>query len=106
MVQHLLEWSLDNAAFLLAVAIALELVGGLMIFLGIWVRLGALFLVIFIIPVTIVFHHFWQLHGADRTLQMIMFMKNLSIFGGLLYLIAWGKGCNCTHHHDHGTQRH
>ncbi len=103
-VQHFLEWGLANASFLLIVAVAFELIGGLMVFLGLWVRLGALLLFLFMIPATIIFHHFWELQGPDRTLQMTMFMKNLSIMGGLLILMAYGRGNKCEHH-DHNTYK-
>ena len=100
-LQHFLEWGLANATLLLAVAVIFQLVGGLMVFLGLWVRLGALLLFLFMIPTTLLFHHFWQLQGPDRMMQMIMFMKNVSISGGLLVLLAYGKGCKCTHHNEH-----
>ena len=77
---------------ILGIATGLELIGGLLIFLGWRVRLGATLLVIFLLPVTVVFHHFWTCEGPDRDLQMIMFLKNLSIFGGLLTVLALGKG--------------
>lgn len=83
--------SANSLAFLVAGTIC-ELVGGLLVFLGIWVRLGALLLLIFLIPTTAVFHHFWQLQEPDATVQMINFMKNLSIFGGVLFVLAMGRG--------------
>ncbi|MBI2810212.1 MAG: DoxX family protein [Candidatus Melainabacteria bacterium] len=92
MLQGLIEWGLANASMLLAVGAAIEIIAGLMVFLGIWTRLGAFLLIVFLIPVTLVFHHFWQLLGADRELQMIMFLKNVSIAGGLLVLLAFGNG--------------
>lgn len=99
--QNFFEWGLANAGLLLAVAVIFQLVGGLMVFFGLWVRFGALLLFLFLIPTTYIFHHFWQFQGPDRMMQMIMFMKNISIIGGTLYLMAYGKGCNCAHHHDH-----
>jgi putative oxidoreductase len=90
-----LEWGLDNASTLLLAAAIMELVGGLLVFLGIWVRLGAFFLLVFLLPVTLVFHHFWDLQGVDRQMQMVHFMKNLSISGGLMFLLGVGKGRKC-----------
>jgi putative oxidoreductase len=91
-LQNMIEFGLSNAFFLLLLAVILETVGGVLVFLGIWVRLGAVFLMIFLVPVTFAFHHFWQIEGPDRQMQMINFMKNVSIFGGLLLLLAFGKG--------------
>jgi putative oxidoreductase len=105
MLQHLLEWGMANATTLLIVATIFELVGGLMVFLGLWVRFGAFLLFLFMIPTTLVFHHFWQLQGPDRMLQMIMFMKNVSIIGGLLILMAYyGRGCKSAHQQDHSIK--
>lgn len=95
LLQSLTEWSLVNATMLLMAGVVFELVGGLLVFLGLWVRLGALLLILFLIPTTFIFHHFWLLQGADAQLQMINFMKNLSIFGGLLFVLAMGKGVKC-----------
>jgi len=94
-VQALLEWGLDNATLLLVIAALFEFVGGLMVFLGIWVRLGAFLLILFLIPATLLFHHFWLLQEPERMMQMIMCMKNVAIMGGLLALIAYyGRGCS------------
>ena len=92
-------WLLDILAFLLpwlpvllGIGAIVELIGGLLLFLGLKVRLGALLLLLFLIPSTFFFHHFWVLEGAEKQLQMTMFLKNLSIFGGLLVVLALGKG--------------
>ncbi len=77
----------------LAGAIVFEIVGGLSVMLGFKARIGALVLVIFLIPATIIFHDFWTVEDAmQRRMQMIMFMKNLSIMGGLLLVMGLGPG--------------
>jgi len=73
-------------------AIVLEIGGGLSVLLGYKARLGALLLLIFIIPATLIFHNFWAYQGMEQQMQMINFMKNLAIMGGLLLLIAFGAG--------------
>jgi len=78
--------------FLLAGAILLEFGGGLLVALGYCTRLGALALIVFVIPTTLLFHDFWSLAGPDRQLQTIMFLKNLSMLGGLLLVLAFGPG--------------
>jgi len=92
MLQSAIEFGLTHSFLLFLLAVIFETVGGLLVFLGLWVRLGSLLLIIFLIPTTLVFHHFWQLQAADRDLQMINFMRNISILGGLLILLALGKG--------------
>ena len=104
-LQHFLEWGLANVTLLLGVAVIFELVGGLMVFLGLWPRLGALLLFLFMIPTTLVFHDFWQLQGPDRMLQMTMFIKNVSIAGGLLIVMAYGRGCKSEQQNDSGAKR-
>ena len=68
-------------------AIVLELAGGLSLLLGYRARIGAWLLVLFLIPTTVIFHA----NFADPN-QMIHFLKNLSMVGGLLYVAAYGAG--------------
>jgi uncharacterized membrane protein YphA (DoxX/SURF4 family) len=91
-VKQLLESVLPWVPVALAIGTAFELLGGLCIFLGFKVRFGAFLLLLFMIPTTFLFHSFWLLQGAERDLTMIVFLKNLAIFGGLLILLALGKG--------------
>lgn len=77
---------------LLAVATALELAGGLSLLLGWKTRLGALALLAFLAPVTLVFHAFWAMPAAEARPEMIQFLKNLSIAGGVIAIFAAGPG--------------
>ena len=70
--------------FFLTGAMLVETLGGLSLILGIQARVGALVLAAFLIPATLIFHDFWTLEDPQRSLQMIMFQKNLAIMGGLL----------------------
>jgi len=78
--------------FLLVVAILFEIGGGLSVVLGYRARLGAAALIIFLIPATLIFHNFWTYQGMEQQVQMIMFMKNLAIMGGLGMMIGLGAG--------------
>ena len=78
---------LPMANVLLVLTIIIELGGGLLLASGWYARYAALALFLFIIPVTIVFHPFW----TDPN-QMIMFMKNLAIMGGMAQVVAYGPG--------------
>jgi len=73
--------------FFLVGAIFFELVGSITVIFGYFTRFGTLLLLIFLIPTTLVFHT----NFADR-MQMIQFMKNVSMFGGCLILLAAGAG--------------
>jgi len=79
-------------AVLLAAATSLELVGAVSLLLGWKTRLGAAALLAFLVPVTLVFHAFWAADGAEVQLQMIQFLKNVSIAGGVVAILAAGPG--------------
>ncbi|MBI3144712.1 MAG: DoxX family protein [Pseudogulbenkiania sp.] len=66
---------------LLPLVILVELGGGLLLVAGIFTRWAALALAGFSVAAALIFHT----HFAEQ-MQMIMFMKNLSIAGGLLLL--------------------
>jgi putative oxidoreductase len=78
---------------LLSIVIALEILGGVMVVLGLYTRIGALALLVFLVPVSLIMHNFWTLpEGPERMNLMINFMKNVSIAGGLLFVMALGAG--------------
>lgn len=84
--------TLPNAEWLLVVAILFELGGGLLLLLGWFGRFGAFLLFIFVIAATYLFHSFWVLEGTAMISQSQHFLKNLSILGGLFYVMAYGSG--------------
>lgn len=69
---------------LLLLATFFELGGGLSILLGYREKLGAVLLILFLIPATILMHQFWFAEGGVRELQLVHFLKNLAILGGLI----------------------
>ncbi|MBV8062009.1 MAG: DoxX family protein [Nevskia sp.] len=71
---------------LLPLVILVELGGGLAIVLGLYTRYVAAVLAGFAIVTGFLFHG-----GADQVSQ-IMFMKNVAIAGGFLFLVANGAG--------------
>jgi putative oxidoreductase len=78
---------------LLAVAtIALEVVGGLALIVGWQIRWAALALALFTLAASVIFHNFWALPADQQMVQQLMFMKNLSVAGGMLVLAAFGAG--------------
>jgi putative oxidoreductase len=77
---------------LLPVAILIELGGGLALMLGWKARWAALVIFLFCIPTTLVFHNFWALPPEQAQGQMLHFLKNLALMGGLLYVVAFGAG--------------
>ena len=84
---------LPMAELLLVPTIAIEIVCGLMLVVGWQTRAAALVLLLFMVPVTAVFHNPWAATDAAMAQQqMIHFLKNLAIMGGLLNLLAFGAG--------------
>jgi len=72
---------------------ALALAGGLSILLGYRAKLGAWLIVLFLVGVTPMMHKFWTIHDpAMAQIQMIMFMKNVSMLGGALLISQFGAG--------------
>ena len=68
-----------------------ELVGGLMVLVGLWARWGALLLAIFTACTIFFVHHFWDMDGAAQTANLTQALKNLSIIGGLLLVVGTGS---------------
>ena len=85
--QYMEAKGMPIAALFLVFAIILEIAGGLSVLLGYKTQWGALALIIFLIPATLIFHN--QL--SDQ-MQMIMFMKNVAILGGLFMVVSFGAG--------------
>jgi len=77
---------------LLPITIVIEFGGALMIIAGYKARLAALALLLWMIPVTIIFHNFWAVPAEQAMIQQIMFLKNISIMGAMLYIMAFGSG--------------
>ena len=85
--QYMAGHGMPYATFFLVGAIFFEWVGSITIILGYFARFGALLLLIFLIPTTLIFHT-----NFVDPMQKIHFMKNVSMFGGLLILLSTGAG--------------
>jgi putative oxidoreductase len=76
----------------IAVALVVELLGGLAILVGFQTRIAAWIVFLYLIPASFFFHNFWAMEGAARMNNQIHFLKNVAIMGGLLILAASGAG--------------
>ena len=47
---------------------------------------------IFTVLASLMFHRYWSLPADQAAVQQLLFMKNLSVIGGLLVLAALGPG--------------
>lgn len=83
---------LPAPALATVVAIGMELVGGLIIAVGIWTRPVAFLLALYTLAAALIGHAFWKLTGEARLENAINFYKNVSMMGGFLLLCAAGPG--------------
>ncbi len=84
------EKGLPFPAVSIGLATAIEIAGALLLFTGYRTRLAAAVLFVYLIPTTLIFHNFWALHGASQQMQLVNFLKNLAIMGGLLLIVGEG----------------
>jgi len=71
----------------------LAIAGGLSILLGYRAKLGAWLIALFLVPVTLMMHKFWLVQDPMMAqIQMILFMKNVSMLGGALLISQLGAG--------------
>jgi len=73
-------------------AIVVELGGGLMLIAGWKARWAAAAMLVFTAAAAFVFHAFWAAPVDQAMNQSIHFWKNVSIMGGLAYVVAYGSG--------------
>jgi putative oxidoreductase len=70
----------------------LELVAGVMLIVGWQARWAALALAGFTLLASVIFHNYWAMPAEQQMVQQLMFMKNLSVIGGLLFVFGFGAG--------------
>jgi putative oxidoreductase len=69
------------------IAIAVELGGGALLVVGFKTRIVGIVLAVFTVAAALSFHH----NFADQD-QMVHFLKNIALTGGLLQVVAFGAG--------------
>jgi putative oxidoreductase len=75
-----------------AIAIAVEVGGGLLVLVGWKARWAALVIAIYTVIAGVLFHAYWSDAPAARLGDYINFWKNVSIAGGFLMVFAFGPG--------------
>lgn len=75
-----------------AIALVIELFGGLALLIGFRARYAALALAVFTLVAAFFFHAYWALPAEQQMMQQLMFFKNIAIAGGLLAFAAFGAG--------------
>lgn len=77
----------------LGAAAALEIGAGASLLLGYRHRAAAGLLAAFLVPTSLLMHDFWNEKEAQgRQMQVVNFLKNLAIVGGLLEVAVRGSG--------------
>lgn len=72
------------AVFITGIMIIL---GGLSILLGAYVNIGAILLVIFLIPTTFIMHNFWTVKDpVMKQMDQVQFLKDLALAGASLLI--------------------
>ena len=85
--------ALPNPELLAQIAAYAELVGGIMLLIGILSRVTALGLFLWVIAASVLGHAFWTFATpADVHMQLTQFLKNMGIAGGLLLIVGAGGG--------------
>jgi putative oxidoreductase len=77
---------------LLILTVFVEIGGGAAIVLGWKTRSATALIFLFTMLVTLMFHRFWSVPPSEAMAQQLMFMKNVSVMGGLMVLFAYGPG--------------
>lgn len=81
------------ADILVPISGLIAIAGGISVLLGLHARFGALLLLVFLVPVTILMHQFWIYEDPQvAQMQMIHFLKNTSLIGTAILIAFYGSG--------------
>lgn len=83
-VETIASKGLPGASVLAVATVAFLLLGSLSLLLGYKTKIGALLLILFLVPTSLLFH--------PPATDLTGFLKNLALIGGLLMTIANGPG--------------
>ena len=78
---------LPFSSFLLVGVLILLIFGGISVLIGYKSQLGAIALIVFLVPVSLIYHF-----DMESAKQMTQFYKNFAIIGGLLIMATYGGG--------------
>ncbi len=84
-----LIWQKD---IMMSASIFILLFGGILILVGYRSSLGAILLLLYWIPITLVAHSFWNDIEPFRRIESQLFIRNIGIAGGLLIILVNGSG--------------
>jgi putative oxidoreductase len=73
-------------------AVTIEVMGPILLLLGLETRAVALWMVAFVVMANLTSHRYWELEGQLRSFNQSGFYKNIGITAGFLFLYASGAG--------------
>jgi putative oxidoreductase len=88
------EKGIPLAAVATAIAILIELGGAILIIIGFQTKLAAAVQFVYLIVITFIYHNFWAAPPPLHDVQLLNFLKNVGIMGGLLLLATRGAGAS------------
>ncbi|OGW40102.1 MAG: DoxX family protein [Nitrospirae bacterium GWD2_57_9] len=92
-IQYGASQGVPMAGFFVPLAGIVALLGGLSILIGYKAKEGAWLIVLFLAPVTLMVHHFWNIADpAAAAVHQVHFVKNLSLLGAALLISYFGSG--------------
>ncbi|VHO04676.1 DoxX family protein [Candidatus Rhabdochlamydia sp. T3358] len=86
-----LEMILSRPSLAFFMQTIIQFLGGVCIFLGLFVRFAAFILALVVLGTILVFYPFWLTPGIERASQMTLFLQHLSMLGGLLLLMGYDR---------------
>ena len=89
-VAYIASKQLPLPAVAAGLAALVEVGGSLMLLIGFRARVAAAAMVVFTLAAAFLFHDFWHSAPDQAQNQMIHFMKNLAMAGGLLLVVLQG----------------
>ena len=73
-------------------AIAIELIAGFLLLIGLRTQAAAAFLALFTFVASMLFHPFWAVPADQQFVQQLFFFKNIAIVGALMMIASMGGG--------------
>ena len=91
-VDYIAARGLPMPAVLAALAVLIELGGGILLAIGFFTGWASLALALFCVVTAFAFHPFWTVPAAQQYGEQISFFKDLALAGGLLVVAGFGAG--------------
>ncbi len=87
-VEEVTSLGLPMPRLLAAATIAVQIIAGFSVLLGIGTAVGAAFLALFTATATVLGHRFWRFCGKQARQELTTSLEHLAIVGGLVLLVV------------------